>query len=66
MSWLNGLSDDDKREMYEDNCSAYQAGYIGYNEFYQCLVKLGYNATDIADAERFYRPNPPENEDDNG
>jgi len=28
MSWLNGLSDDDKREMYEDNCAAYQDSRI--------------------------------------
>lgn len=62
--WLNGLSDDDRKEMFEDNVSAYNSGVIGLTEFTLCLAKLGYNATDIADLERFYRPEPPENDDD--
>lgn len=64
MSWLNSLSDDDKREMYEDSCAAYQDGRINFNEFVRALGKLGYNATDIADAEKFYRPTPSENDED--
>lgn len=62
MSWLNGLSDEDRKEIYEDNCAAYQSGVIGEKEFLECLIKLGYNATDIEEAEKFYRPAPPENE----
>jgi hypothetical protein len=66
MAWLNGLSDDDRKEMFDDNCDAYNSGVIGFDDFVRCLAKLGYNATDIAELERFYRPTPPENEDDNG
>lgn len=64
MSWLNGLSDEDKKEMFEDNCAAYNQGIIELREFTLCLAKLGYNATDIADLERFYRPKPPEDDGD--
>lgn len=64
MSWLNGLSKEDQEEMYEDNCVAYNSGVIEKKEFETCLVKLGYNATDIAELEKFYQPAPPENEDD--
>lgn len=63
MNWLSGLSDEDKKEMYEDNCAAYQSGSINETEFKMALAKLGYNATDIADAEKFYRPTPPEESD---
>ena len=63
MSWQAGLSDDDREEMFKDICDAYNAGVIGLREFTLCLAKLGYNATDIADLERFYRPAPPEDED---
>lgn len=63
-TWLNGLSDQDKREMYEDTCAAYQTGQINLLTFTQSLARLGYNATDIAEAEKFYRPEPPENEED--
>lgn len=64
MNWLSGLSDDDKKEMYEDNCAAYQAGLIDFKEFILALAKLGYNATDIDEAEKFYRPSPPEGRHD--
>lgn len=63
MNWIVGLSDDDKKEMFDDNVNAYNAGIIGLTEFTLCLAKLGYNATEIADLERFYRPPPPENDD---
>lgn len=62
MTWLSSLSDNDKKELYEDSCAAYQAGNVGFKEFVLALGKLGYNATDIADAEKFYRPTPPEEE----
>jgi len=64
MNWLSSLSDDDKKEMYEDTCAAYQAGNIEFKEFVLALAKLGYNATDIHEAEKFYRPALPENGDD--
>ena len=65
MNWLSSLSDEDKKEMYGDSCAAYQAGTIDFKEFTLTLAKLGYNATDIYEAEKFYRPSPPENEDAN-
>lgn len=64
MNWRASLSDSDAKEMYEDNCAAYQSGQITFQEFVLCLSKLGYNATEIADAEKFYRPSPPEGNDD--
>ena len=64
MNWISGLSTEEKLEKEQDNCSAYQAGIIGLTEFTLCLAKLGYNATDIAEKERQYRPPPPENSDD--
>lgn len=69
MNWLSGLSDEDKKEMYEDSCAAYQSSSISMKQFILALAKLGYNATDIYEAEKFYRPSPPEgteNEADSG
>jgi len=63
MTWLNGLSDQDRREMYEDTCKAYQSSEISLVTFTTSLAKLGYNATDIAELEKFYRPSPPENDE---
>jgi hypothetical protein len=62
MSWLNGLSKEEVAEILLDNCNAYSTGVIGSVEFTMCLVKLGYNATDIAELEQQYRP--PASEDD--
>lgn len=63
MTWMNGLSREERQEVYEDRCAAYQQGIMSLQKFTIDLAKLGYNATDIAEAERFYRPSPPENED---
>lgn len=63
MIWLNGLSDEDKKEMYADICAAYQSGTIDEKDLRQQLGYLGYNATDIQEAEKFYRPEPPENDE---
>lgn len=49
MSWLNGLSSQDRREMYEDAIAAFKREDINEWEFRQTLVKLGYNAKDIED-----------------
>jgi len=62
MNWRASLSDEEAKEMYADTCSAYQSGTIEFKEFVLSLSKLGYNATEIADAEKFYRPVPPEND----
>lgn len=64
MNWRASLSDDEVKELYEDNAAAYQGGQITFQEFVLCLAKLGYNATEIAEAEKFYRPSPPEGIDD--
>lgn len=58
------LSDQDKKDIHEDACAAYQAGGISLVEFTAKLANIGYNATDIADLERFYRP--PASEDSEG
>lgn len=62
-AWLNGLSQEEKREIQEDACVAYQTGVIPLTEFSGILAGIGMNATDIAELEKFYRPSPPENED---
>lgn len=62
MNWRASLSDEEAKEMYENCCSSYWSGTINDIEFRLQLSKLGYNATDIAEAERFYRPSPPEGE----
>lgn len=63
MRYNGSLSDSDRKEIYEDACAAYQAGQLSLVSFTSILADLGYNATDIADAEKFYRPVPPEDED---
>lgn len=60
MSWLNGLSDEDKREMFQDSTAAFQADQINEKEYRAALIKLGYNATDIEDCVKQYRPDEPE------
>lgn len=49
MSWLNGLSTEDRLEMYEDAIDAYRRAVIGEPELRATLAKLGYNAKDIDD-----------------
>lgn len=49
MSWLNGLSTDERLEMYEDACLAFKNDIISEKEFRLHLAKLGYNASDIED-----------------
>lgn len=62
MNWRASLSDSDKREMYQDSCAAFQSADISEETFRKSLVELGYNATDIEEAVKFYRPEPPEND----
>lgn len=64
MTWLSGLSSGDKEEMAKDSCDAFNDGKISEGELRLSLGSLGYNATDIEDLIKFYRPEPPEN--DNG
>lgn len=52
MSWLNGLSTEERLEMYEDALEAYRQALIGEPELRQTLAKLGYNAKDIEDEVR--------------
>lgn len=63
MSWLNGLSQSEKDEMYLDACSAYSSGIIDEKELRETLAKLGYNATDINDVEKEHRPHASSGED---
>lgn len=62
MRYNGALSDEDRKEIYEDTCAAYQAGVISLVEFTSRLAEIGYNATDISDLEKFYRPSPPEDD----
>lgn len=52
MSWLNGLSTEDRLEMYEDAIDAYKRAVISERELRLTLAKLGYNAKDIEDEVR--------------
>jgi len=56
MNWLNGLSQEEKTEMYLDATAAYNAGIINELELRQTLAKLGYNATEISEIEKQHRP----------
>lgn len=47
---------DDKEELYDSIGRKYQSGQWGLVVFTAELVKLGYNATEIAIIERQYRP----------
>lgn len=49
MSWLNGLSTDERLEMYEDAIEAYRRAVISEQDLRLTLAKLGYNAKDIED-----------------
>lgn len=64
MNWFNGLSSEEKQEIYADSCAAYQSGVIKEIDFRKSLAELHYNATDIEDLVKFYRPPAPEREDD--
>ena len=65
MAWHDGLSREEIREMTDDTCAAYEASLIDYNELRLSLAKLGYNATEIAEYEKQFRPKAPENEYEN-
>jgi len=56
MSWLSGISKEEKDEMYLDACTAFNTEVINEKEFRATLGKLGYNATDIEDIVRWHRP----------
>lgn len=56
------LSQEEKAEIYQDRCEAFQGGVIQEDYFRKELVKLGYNATEIEDLVKFYSPSPPEND----
>lgn len=52
MSWLNGLSTEDRLEMYEDAIEAFKRAVISESDLRNTLAKLGYNAKDIDDEVR--------------
>lgn len=54
--WLNGLSQQEKAEMFLDLLQAFSTDVITEKEFRESLAKLGYNATDIEDLVRSPKP----------
>lgn len=64
MSWRRTLSSTEREEFYQELCAALQAGQMNNEEFRTQLGALGYNATEIEDAIKFYQPAPPENDDE--
>jgi Holliday junction resolvasome RuvABC DNA-binding subunit len=64
MNWLASLSQSDKDEMFQDACQAFQGDVIAESEYIMTLVKLGYNATEIADLVKEFRPPAPEEQGD--
>ena len=64
MNWRGSLSTEEVQEIYDDACAAYQAEQIDVSDFRLILGQLGHNATEIEDAERFYRPVEAEGEAD--
>lgn len=64
MTWLDGLTSTEIREMQQDLCDAYEANRINEIEFRSSLGKLRLNATDIEELVKFHRPPAPENDND--
>lgn len=56
MSWLNGLSTEERLEMYEDAIEAFKQRMISEYDLRLTLAKLGYNASDIEDEVRHNAP----------
>lgn len=56
MSWLNGMSQAEKDEMYLDSCAAFNTEVISEKEFRLTLAKLGYNATEIEEIVKQHAP----------
>jgi len=54
--WLNSLSREDWKEIYDDACDAYATGRINEQEFRLTLAKLGLNASDIEDDVKLQGP----------
>lgn len=50
------LPKEEKDEIFEDRCVAFGQDLIREEEFRSELGKLGYNATEIEEIVRFYRP----------
>lgn len=63
MNWRASLSDEEAEEIFTDLCNNFNADMISEDEFRLGLAKLGYNATDIEDNVKFYRPAPQEDSD---
>jgi hypothetical protein len=63
MNWRASLSDEEADEIFKDLCDNFNADIISEKEFRLGLAKLGYNATDIEDNVKFYRPSPSEDTD---
>jgi hypothetical protein len=54
--WLNSLSREEWKEIYDDACDAYATGRIDVTEFRLTLAKLGLNASDIEDDVKLQGP----------
>lgn len=58
------LPKEEKDEIYNDRCEAFELDMISEKEFRSVLGKLGYNATEIEEIVRFYRPGVDDGEGD--
>lgn len=54
--WLNSLSREEWKEIYDDAIVSYQTEVITVKEFADILIKLGVNATEIADLIKEFQP----------
>ena len=53
------LTQSEKDEIFLDSCDAYVEGKITTEQFRSDLVRCGYNASDIEDLIKEYKPNTP-------
>jgi len=54
--WLQSLSREEWREIFDDACASYNTGIIDDQEFRMILAKLGFNASDIQDKVKEHQP----------
>jgi len=60
MPYYRDLSQADKDELFDDRCEAFEKNIIDELAFRLELAALDYNATEIEEVVRFYRPPKPE------
>lgn len=50
------LTSEERGEIFLDSCEAFKSGKITEREFRKDMIRCGFNATDIEDLVRQYRP----------